>query len=56
MNNSELYASLQCSNPIEEYNFNPISRYQKGVKIQHVMTNSFGFGGNCTSIILSKCL
>ena len=56
INNSELYESLQCTKPISEYDFEPINRYRNSMNIQHAMTNSFGFGGNCTSIILSKCL
>lgn len=56
LTHSELYPSLQCNEPIEEFEFRPIDRYHKNIEIQHVMSNSFGFGGNCTSIILSKCL
>lgn len=55
LTHSELYPSLQCNEPIEEFEFKPIDRYKKNSEIQHVMSNSFGFGGNCTSIILSKC-
>lgn len=53
---SELYPSLQCMEPIEDFEFKPIDRFQKNIEIEHVMSNSFGFGGNCTSIILSKCM
>lgn len=52
---SELYPSLQCDSPIDGFKFKPIDHYTTGVAINHVMSNSFGFGGNCTSIILSKC-
>lgn len=54
--NSELYPSLQCKDPIEGFAFRPIEHYQQNIEIKHVLSNSFGFGGNCTSIILSKCL
>jgi len=53
---SELYPSLQVESPIEEFDFKPITSYQSHVELKHVMSNSFGFGGNCTSLILSKCL
>jgi len=51
---SELYTSLNCPNPIEEYNIAPIRAYQDNYEINHILSNSFGFGGNCSSIILSK--
>ncbi|MFT5646662.1 MAG: 3-oxoacyl-(acyl-carrier-protein) synthase, partial [Aureispira sp.] len=54
MENSELYPSLNCINPIEQYDARPISAYQSGYEIKHLLSNSFGFGGNCSSIILSK--
>jgi 3-oxoacyl-(acyl-carrier-protein) synthase len=53
--NGELYPSLNCSKPLEEYSFSPIEAFQSGINIQNVLSNSFGFGGNCTSVILSKC-
>ena len=32
----------------------PVAQVQKGVALRHVMCNSFGFGGNDSSIIISK--
>lgn len=52
----ELYPSLNCTQPISGFPFAPIKAYENGLKIQFALTNSFGFGGNCTSLILSKCL
>jgi len=54
MQNSELYPSLRCSAPIEEFNTPPLTNYQK-TELKNVLSNSFGFGGNCTSLIFSKC-
>ncbi len=48
----ELYPSLQFKNPIPETKFEPLMHYRKQ-SIQHVMSNSFGFGGNCTTLIFS---
>lgn len=50
--NDELYASLNCDEPIE--NIWPVSSYIPGFSVRYVLSNSFGFGGNCTSILLSK--
>ncbi|WMX14608.1 beta-ketoacyl-[acyl-carrier-protein] synthase family protein [Aureispira sp. CCB-E] len=54
MEYSELYPSLNCVHPIEEYEARPITTYQRDYEIKHLLSNSFGFGGNCSSIILSK--
>lgn len=51
MNESEVYPSLNCDNPIGH---SPISLIESKVSINVVMTNSFGFGGNCTSVIFGK--
>lgn len=32
----------------------PEIQFQKNTEVQHVMSNSFGFGGNCSSLIFSK--
>ena len=49
----EIYAGLNCSKPIAETGLIPVELYKK-ISLQHVMSNSFGFGGNCTSLIFSK--
>ncbi len=53
LSNSELYPSLNFVNPIESTLLCPVTNYQK-MNIQNVMCNSFGFGGNCSSLIFSK--
>ncbi len=50
--NRELHKSLHCLNPIE--GISPVNQYKENVHIEHVLSNSFGFGGNCTSLVLSK--
>lgn len=37
-----------------EVNFDPAVKFKMGMNINHVMSNSFGFGGSCSSIIFSK--
>lgn len=49
----ELYPSLGFSKPIPETGLAPTLSYQKK-PVNHVMSNSFGFGGNCSSLIFSK--
>ena len=51
--NQELYPSLHFNRPISATGLVPVQKYQRK-SLDHVMTNSFGFGGNCTSLIFSK--
>ncbi len=56
MNYSEMYKSLNVSDPIEPYNVMPQQKYEQNREIKTLITSSFGFSGNCTSLILKKCL
>jgi 3-oxoacyl-(acyl-carrier-protein) synthase len=56
MLHSELYQSLNWSQPIDGFSIKPIDRFHQGFEIEHLLSNSFGFGGNCTTLLLSKCI
>lgn len=49
-----IYPNLRFDTQMKEVPFRPEAQFQKGREINHVMSNSFGFGGNCTSLIFSK--
>ncbi len=49
----EVYPSLLFRNPIIETGLVPVRAYAKQ-EIRNVMSNSFGFGGNCSTLIFSK--
>lgn len=49
-----VYPNLRFTERMPEINFDPQTSFEKGLSIRHVMSNSFGFGGNCSSIIFSK--
>jgi 3-oxoacyl-(acyl-carrier-protein) synthase len=51
--NDEAYPNLHFATPIEITGLTPVQAYQK-MPVKHIMTNSFGFGGNCSSLIFSK--
>ena len=46
--------SLGFTKAIEEVGLVPQTEILEGVDIKNVMTNSFGFGGNCSTLIFSK--
>lgn len=49
----EIYASLQFADPVPGTALQPVLQYRQE-QVTHVMSNSFGFGGNCSSLIFSK--
>jgi len=49
----EVYANLHFKNTISSTGLTPVQSYTK-MPVDHVMSNSFGFGGNCSSLIFSK--
>ena len=48
-----IFPNLNFSKKIEELSFEPVRELQQA-KLDHVLTNSFGFGGNDSSMVLSK--
>jgi 3-oxoacyl-(acyl-carrier-protein) synthase len=49
-----VWPNLNFSEPMKDLGFVPVRELLKGVNIRNVMTNSFGFGGNDTSLIFSS--
>lgn len=49
----EIYASLSFQHPMPETGLVPVLHFAKR-EVLHVMSNSFGFGGNCSTLIFSK--
>ena len=54
MLNDFLPVNLNFKNPMEMLSFRPVTDEKPLRPIRHVMTNSFGFGGNDTTCIFSK--
>lgn len=46
--------NLNFKNPIEELNLRPVISLIKNLKIDNILSNSFGFGGNCSTLVLSR--
>jgi 3-oxoacyl-(acyl-carrier-protein) synthase len=49
-----IYPNLRFETEMEGLHLQPETKFLKGQKVKNVMSNSFGFGGNCTSLIFSK--
>ncbi len=49
-----VFPNLRFENPIPEVNVIPQLTFESGLNIDNVMSNSFGFGGNCSSIVFSR--
>lgn len=49
-----LFPNLRFTTPMSELGQVPQLTFRKGQTINHVLSNSFGFGGNCSSLIFSK--
>ena len=48
-----LYPNLNFSTPIEETGLVPQLKFEENKTIKNVLSNSFGFGGNNSTVILS---
>jgi len=49
-----LPVNMNFKNKIEEHSFAPVTNPEPVRPIRHVLSNSFGFGGNDSAIVLSK--
>jgi 3-oxoacyl-[acyl-carrier-protein] synthase-1 len=48
-----VYPNLRWHAPMPELPFSPVTTFLKDQPIRHVLSNSFGFGGNCSSLVFS---
>lgn len=51
--NNVVFPNLNFNTPMEEFDLVPQTTL-KQKNIEHVLSNSFGFGGNCSTLIFSK--
>lgn len=49
-----IFPNLRLQTPMKELPFVPVTELIKNTEVKHVLSNSFGFGGNCSSLIFSK--
>ncbi len=48
-----LYPGLRITQPVIEEPGVMVSSFEEGVSLKNILSNSFGFGGNCSSLIFS---
>ena len=49
-----VFPNLRFETVIPEIGIIPQLHFETGLSVRHVMSNSFGFGGNCSSLIFSR--
>jgi len=52
--NKLIYPSLNFSEPILELGMSPVTAIIENAKVENVLSNSFGFGGNNSTLIISS--
>jgi 3-oxoacyl-[acyl-carrier-protein] synthase-1 len=53
--NKMVFPNLNFSEKIDELHFEPVKELINGIELKHVLSNSFGFGGNDSTLIFSAC-
>jgi 3-oxoacyl-(acyl-carrier-protein) synthase len=53
LQNDIIFPNKNFQTPMEEFNLLPVTQLAQK-SLNHVLSNSFGFGGNCSSVIFSK--
>lgn len=53
LQHNHIYPNLNFKTPMREFDLLPETSSKKK-ELSHVLSNSFGFGGNCSTLILSK--
>jgi len=48
-----IYPNLRFRDQMKELPFAPERKLLKHQAVKHVLSNSFGFGGNCSSLVFS---
>jgi len=54
LNNKVIFPNINFNKPIEEIGIEPVTQLLRLDKVKYVLTNSFGFGGNDSSVVFSS--
>lgn len=53
LQHQRIFPNLNFKTPMKELDFVPVTEL-RSMDIEHILSNSFGFGGNCSTLIFSK--
>jgi 3-oxoacyl-(acyl-carrier-protein) synthase len=54
LRNNEVYPNLHTNRPIQGCGSSLVRKYTPDMRLNYIMSNAYGFGGNCTSLIFAK--
>ncbi len=49
-----IFPNLRYDTNMKEFDFSPVTELKRQIKLKYVLSNSFGFGGNNSSLLFSK--
>ena len=52
--NGFIFPNYFFANSVEGLDMPPVQQFHTDLSVKHVLSNSFGFGGNCSALIFSK--
>ena len=52
--NRTIFPNLNFVTPMKELQISPVTKLTRDAEIRHVLSNSFGFGGNNSAVVISK--
>jgi 3-oxoacyl-[acyl-carrier-protein] synthase-1 len=55
LNNNWVYPNLNFTHEMTDLGLSPVTAFRSDTHLRNIMSNSFGFGGNNTSLIFSAC-
>lgn len=55
INHQWIYPNLHFKKQMTDLGISPVTVFRENVRVNNIMSNSFGFGGNSTSLIFSRC-
>jgi 3-oxoacyl-(acyl-carrier-protein) synthase len=55
LNHQWVYPNLNFTREMTDLGLSPVTAFKSDIRLRNIMSNSFGFGGNNTSLIFSAC-
>lgn len=49
-----VFPNYSFTTPMPETNLHPVQKFHLDPSVRHVLSNSFGFGGNCSALLFSR--